>query len=474
MARGKGKAEVGFPGLNVQGGIVYDEWDRRLKSRKLKMEQYREMVDDATVSALLTAFDALMRSTDKHINPADSSPAAVEWADFVTECFDNMRGSWGDLHSEINTELAYGFSVFEIVYTARDDGKVGWLDWSPRSQDTVQEWVYDTDGRDITAFVQMAPPKYQRVTVPLDRCIHFKTRRRNENPEGASILRAAYDSYYNLKHIKRIEAIGIQRELVGVPYMRLPSSVIENATMVQSYIDAAVSLSRDEQAVVIMPSDTDENGNDLYTFQLANTGGQRAIDTDPVIARYERMILRSSLADFLTLGDGGGGSYALGVSRADLFENNVQAILDSQADTINDQAIRVLCEINSCPPDLIPTLEFDRVPSGRAMAFAETFAKIAPTGAVDTSSEEVRRIVYDVLNIPYPEDGEQTDTTEQVDDPEQPETEATPEADQPATEQADVQQFTEPLTDSLMARARQAWKDAVGDQFADMFDADVA
>lgn len=61
-----------------------------------------------------------------------------------------------------------------------------------------------------------------------------------------------------------------------------------------------------------------------------------------------------------------------------------------------------------------------------------------------------------------------------MDDPEQPETEATPEADQPATEQADVQQFTEPLTDSLMARARQAWKDAVGDQFADMFDADVA
>lgn len=473
MARGKGKAEVGFPGLNVQGGIVYDEWDRRLKSRKLKMEQYREMVDDATVSALLTAFDALMRSTDKHINPADKTPAAVEWADFVTDCFDRMRGSWGDLHSEINTELAYGFSVFEIVYTMRDDGKVGWLDWSPRSQDTVQEWLYDADGRDVTGFVQVAPPKYQRMTIPLDRCIHFKTRRRNENPEGASILRAAYDSYYFLKHIKRTEAIGIQRELVGVPYMRLPSSVIEDDTMVQTYIDAAVSLSRDEQAVVIMPSDTDENGKDLYAFQLANTGGQRAIDTDPVIARYERMILRSSLADFLTLGDGGGGSYALGVSRADLFANNVQAILDSQADAINDQAIRVLCEINSCPPDLIPTLKFDRVPSGRAMAFAETFAKIAPTGAVDTSSEEVRRIVYDVLNIPYPEDGEQTDTTEQVDDLEQPETEATPEADQPATEQADVQQFTEPLTDSLMARARQAWKDAVGDEFAGMFDAET-
>lgn len=475
---GRSKTEIGYPGTKQFSGYINDEWDRRLSNRKSRLSTFREMLDDATVAALISALDALMRSTNYHVNPADDSPAAQEAAAFVEENIEGMDGSWGDQLSEINSQIVYGFSLFEIVYKLRDDGRIGWARWAPRAQETIEKWIFDNDDRDAVAVVQIAPPAYKTVTIPLDRCLHFKTRRRNQSPEGVSLIRAAFDAWYFKKHISRIESIGIERELVGLPVMKIPSDVITGeAANLQSWHDALSRLKRDEESFLIVPSDTDSDGHALYEFQLASTGGARQIDTDVVIARYERMILRSMLADFLTLGDQGVGSFALGVSRADLFAHNVQALLDSEADTINMQGIRPLCLVNGIPEAIIPRFEFDQIPSGHIGSFASALAQMVTVGVVDPTDENVRKEVYDILNIPLPEEGEQEDRPVAGAQPGVPVEEA-PQQDKeaPATEPPDQESaktFTEPLSAELLERARRAWDELADDRWRGALDAEI-
>ena len=184
-------AEVGAPGLIQHSGYILEERDTRLKSRRTRMQTYGEMQNDPTIAAGLRGFDALARSIGDTLTPGPDTPP--ELVSFIEACFADMEDAWGDVLSEILTEITYGFSIFEIVYAVRPDGRIGWQRWAPRAQDTIERWIFDKDGRTVTAFEQVAPPDYRAVTVPMDRCIHFKTMRRKQNPEGVSLIRPAFE-----------------------------------------------------------------------------------------------------------------------------------------------------------------------------------------------------------------------------------------------------------------------------------------
>lgn len=50
----------------------------------------------------------------------------------------------------------------------------------------------------------------------------FRTESVKDNPEGRSILRNAYRSWYFKRRIQEIEAIGIERDLAGLPVIHAP------------------------------------------------------------------------------------------------------------------------------------------------------------------------------------------------------------------------------------------------------------
>ena len=128
--------------------------------------------------------------------------------------------------------LPFGYSVFEIVYKIRrgpnsrspkfrsnfTDGLVGWRKIAMRAQDTISEWVIDEDGG-IRGYYQNAAPNYETVFIPIEKSLLFRTEVNKNNPEGRSLLRNAYRSYYFLKRIQELEAIGIERELAGLPVL---------------------------------------------------------------------------------------------------------------------------------------------------------------------------------------------------------------------------------------------------------------
>lgn len=406
---------IGAPGLLAYGGRINDEYDARLRGDRL-LKTYTEMGNDATIRSFLFAFDVLARAAGHRFEPSGETLQANQIADFFTDALDDMDGSFSDTESEILTCLQYGFSLFELIYKRRDDGKIGWSRWAPRAQETVWEWLWDSEWN-VTGIIQNAPPSYQMATIPVERLLHFTVQPRKQNPMGASLLRAAYDSWYFTKHIQKIEAIGIERDLAGLPVIGIPDAAYRNETEVANWLAVGSDLRRDERAAVIKPNIFDDKGNAMYTVELLSTGGSRQIDTDPILARYERKMLRAVLADFLTLGDTGVGSYALGISRADLFLDAAKAVLTGIEDTINISAIPRLMALNGMPPELAPRFVFNEITQRDTQSFANTIAILATAGVVDITDPAVRRYVYKEIGLPIPDETSAEAEQDDVDAP---------------------------------------------------------
>lgn len=180
-------------------------------------------------------------------------------------------------------------------------------------------------------------------------------------PTHNSILRNAYRSWFFKKEIERIEAIGIERDLAGIPVAEVPAALLspsastEEQTVLTAIKKLVTQIRNDEQAGVVWPVAYDENGHKLFELKLLSTGGKRNFDTSAIITRYDTRITMSVLADVILLGHGSVGSYALGETKAEMFSQALDAWLDSIAAIYNRFAFPRLLALNvmrGAPPKM--------------------------------------------------------------------------------------------------------------------------
>ena len=58
----------------------------------------------------------------------------------------------------------------------------------------------------LIGMTQQPPPDYGLLTIPISKAMLFRTESAKDNPEGRSILRNAYRSWYFKRRIQEIEA----------------------------------------------------------------------------------------------------------------------------------------------------------------------------------------------------------------------------------------------------------------------------
>lgn len=349
--------EIGRVGQRRYGGIFYEEFLSELRGRK-GAEVFTEMSNnDETIGAILFAIEMLVRQASWNVEPGGSTAKDREAAEFVKSCMDDMQQTWIDTISEILSFLTYGWSFHEIVYKRRmgrtkdnrtsskyDDGLIGWMKLPIRSQETLYQWEYD-DQDNLIGMTQMPPPDFGLITIPMNKAMLFRTRSRKDNPEGRSILRTAYRSWYFKRRIQEIEGIGIERDLAGLPVITTPEGMDiwdkddEDMNAIRVGLEAMVkNIRRDSTEGLVLPFG--------YTFELTSTGGSRQFDTNSIIARYDTKISQTVLADFIQLGHESVGSFALSSDKTNLFSMAICAFLDIICQTFNSQGIPALIDIN--------------------------------------------------------------------------------------------------------------------------------
>ncbi len=340
-----GFAEVGTTGLNRFGGTVAEEFLSELQGQRGR-KTYTEMaLNDAIVSATLFAAEMALREVPWFARPVAGK--GLEGAELLGTCMHDMSHTWRDLISEILNMLQDGFSYFEVVYKKRDgkvskynDGLIGWRKFGYRSWDSLLEWKFDETGG-IAGFIQCAPPNYQRVEIPIEKSILFRTRKKKNNPEGLSVLRPAYRSWYFKHNLESLEGISLERTYAGFPVMKLPAGASTgSSTNSDEYKakDVVRKIRIDEQMGVVLP-----NG---WALELLGPEG-RGIDAfNTTIMRYRGEIMISALNTFIALGIEKTGSYALARESRDFYQIALQGWLDNICETLNQYAVPKLLKLN--------------------------------------------------------------------------------------------------------------------------------
>jgi hypothetical protein len=346
-------SETGSTGLIVNRGQISSDFLPELRGRQA-YKRYNEMrLNSAIVGGMLAAIEQTIRSASwEFISDQGEEDPRIE---LLEASMDNLSMTWNDHLSEILTMLPFGYSLFEIVYE-RVGGQILWHKFGMRSQDTIEYWEFDDSGS-LAGAHQRAAPKYLDVFLPIEKCLLYRTRVEQNNPEGRSILRQAWVSYYYQRNISQIEGIGIERDLAGLPVIHLPPGSTTDTNDINSDASKAAKIVRnvrnDEQAGLVLP--------DGWVFELASTGGSRQFDTDKIISRYESRILISTLTQFLMLGQNSVGTQALSQDQTQLFDVAMNHLADSIAEVVTHFAIPRLMALNGYNAD---GLEYTHSPIG--------------------------------------------------------------------------------------------------------------
>lgn len=346
--------EHGRIGANRWGGQFYEEFLPELRGLR-GVKVYREMADnDDVIGGILFAIKMLIRQASWNVQAGGVEELDKESANFVASCMHDMQMTWTDTVSEILSFLTYGWSLHEIVYKRRmghkkdvrldskfDDGLTGWQKLPIRAQESLYQWEYDSRDN-LTGFIQMPAPDYRTLRIPSEKFLLFRTESQKENPEGRSILRNAYRSWFYKKRIQELEGIGIERDLAGFPVLIAPEDVdiwSENAAgLLATCNDFVSNIRRDALEGLVIPHG--------WELKLLSTGGARQFDTSKIIERYDTRIAMTVLADFLFLGHEQSGSWALSSDKTRLFSMAIGAYLDIISETFNRHAIPRLLELN--------------------------------------------------------------------------------------------------------------------------------
>ena len=350
----KNTKELGYTGLIEWSGMVMEDFLKELQGKK-GYKRYNEMrLNSPVVGALLLAAErSILPISWFYSSDLGEEDPRIE---FLENARAGMSFSWNDHISETLTFLPFGFAPFELVYK-REKGVITWRKFAFRGQDTIFQWLRD-DAGGLEGFIQMGAPTFKPVTIPIEKLVLYRTRVEKNNPEGRSILRTAWVPYYYAKNIMQIEAIGIERDLAGLPVITLPPGAsTDEKDSTSDYSKAAKvvrNVRNDEQAGIVLPSGD-------WKFELASTGGTRSFDTDAIVKRYESRILMSALAQFLVLGQDSVGTQALSSDLTDFWGMSVNAIADTIAETHTKFAVKRLLALNGMDTEGI---KLEHTPAG--------------------------------------------------------------------------------------------------------------
>lgn len=413
--------EFGTGGVKRSGGYIDDEPLVELRGARGAKIIRQMLLNDPIIGALLFTIKMLVRQVDWRVEAASEDNADQQIAEFIREAlFEDMAVSWHDTLSDVVTFLPWGWELSELVYKRRSgdsrdaslrskfsDGKIGWQAWPIRSQETLSEWQFDPSGN-VTAMVQVASPDYLTRTIPIEKALLFRSEPNRGNPQGYSILRNAYRPWRMKTRIENLEGIGIERDLAGLPVIKLPPEYMaETASPAQKAVYAyaqemVANIRNDEQGGVVMPMAYDKEGHPLFELMLLSTGGARQFNINETINRYDHRILASVLADFILLGAEKVGSFALSSDKTALFAVALGAWLQSIAGVVNTDAIPRLLRLNGMPTEAAPRLAHGDIEVPDLTELADYIQRLVMVGVLtpDPSLEAYARQVASLPALP--------------------------------------------------------------------------
>lgn len=414
--------EIGHLGLRQVNGRIYEESRIELRYPQA-CKTFRLMAQDATVSSALSLFEMMVSQVEWEVDIGTAPSEAMKLkGEFLKQCIGDMEHTWREFIKEVTSEFTYGFSVHEKVYRRRlhangskyNDGKIGFRKLPVRSQDTLVEWLYSQDGRDLigvkqdltavengTRYLNIARQYGSTdITIPRKKFMLFRVDPKRDNPEGQSPLRNCYFAWKYRTMIEEQEAVGVTRDMNGMPTLYIPPRYMsedasDSEKAIYEYYKRIIrNIQNNEQSGMILPQAFDpESRQPLFKFELTSTQGSKMYDTDAIIRRWDNKILMTLFADMLKMGQDQVGSYSLAGAKTNIMSLAIESRLKEIEDVLNSDLVQQLFTLNGHAPDEeLPRLCYGELDRIDLEEFSKAIQRIFSVGAIEFDRPIANRV----------------------------------------------------------------------------------
>ena len=362
--------ESGKSGTAISSGqIVGEEYNFSLVGSQA-LKNYNEMrSNDATVEASLSVIKTPIMGADFDVDPASQDEADIEVADMVRDNLFHIL-DWKKNLWEIATYLEFGFSLFETIYEPMEiNGKprIGLKKFAYRKQTTITAWEMPGGGEGVTQQTHEG-----QFGIPLIKLVRFTNRQEGDNFTGRSILRPAYKHWYMKDKLYKIDAVGHERQALGVLDITVPKGATE-ADKVRIR-RAARALRASENSFIEHPE------NWIIAFMDMKAGSMK--DTEPSINHHDRQIMKNVLAAFMEIGSAGSsGTRSTSEDQSRIFAQAVENVAKYIVDVLQNTIVRTLVDLNFTGRDY-PTLRVGKTSDDNVPVLSEAVAKYTTAGAL--------------------------------------------------------------------------------------------
>jgi hypothetical protein len=324
--------------------------------------------------------------------------------------------------------------VFRKRYKANgskyNDGVIGWAKLPIRSQESIEKFIFDKTGNNIIGVKQnlsgLGDP-YSRyssrqdneVVLPVAKFMLFRQGNHRGDPFGKSPLRQAYLSWRFLTVLEEIEAIGVNKDLTGVPILMLPPQYLsadaspEQKQIRAFYENAIRNMQSGSQAGIILPQAHDpDTRQPLFELKLLSTDGKRSFDIDKIKTYYQNSIYTSLGADGLILGQSNTGSFALASFKSSVMYSAANQMAKIIKDTLEQDLIKHTYELNGWDISRMGTLDYDGLIESDLETYSKYLQRVKSVGLLPRSADVVNTALRVAGMDELPEDITQDELNE--------------------------------------------------------------
>lgn len=419
--------EQGTSGTAVWGGFVENiEKDPRLSGTRRYITVSDMLANVSIVAAGLRYFLNLAAVPSWSVEPATdqadgtSSDAALRAADFLQDVLlEDLGTSWSRVVRRSGNFRFHGFAIQEWIAKRRDDGMIGLEDLESRPQHTIEQWDVDPHGK-VLGVGQRSPQTGELLYIPRQKFLYLVDDTLSDSPEGFGLFRQLIEPSEMIREYLRLESMGYERDLRGIPIGRAPLAEINAAVQkgqitkddqsrmlkgIRAFLKMEAkakntSLLLDSSTFIGTTADgTTVSSTGKWGMELLNAQGTSHQELGTAIDRLTHDIARIIGAENLLLGGAGGGNRALGEDKSRNLYLAVNGVVQDIREGAQRDLVTIIWTLNGLPENLKPTLKVEDVAFKDAASIATTLQAMAAAGAVLSADDPAIDDVRDLLGI---------------------------------------------------------------------------
>ena len=340
---------------------------------------YRRMQNDPQVKACLSTKKFAVLSRGWEVHPFDTTPEALEVAEFCRWTLADMTGSVLDTLYAVMDALALGVSMTEINYKVLDSGPyAGRIGLQSLKSKNPEIFFFDIDGFMNIHALRIAGGEL----LPPNKFLIYSYQPQYENPLGTSDLRAAYRSWFVKEQLvvwwsKYLEKFGMPTVLGS--YAAKGAYSLDQK---RSFLSTLMQV-HNETAIAVP--------DDMEVKLLEATRGAQA-GFDEAVAFCDRSIAKSILGETLTADSSAkGSSYGLGQVHMDVLSFYLQKLQRDLEETVmTEQLLARLVAYNYPVGTPCPSFHLGKIDDGKLAAATTLISELIGGGVIAPAEPWIR------------------------------------------------------------------------------------